>query len=136
MQAEQAVKQAQATRGRAAIEVDRVQSLYSAGIDSKRQLEDAETALSLADAALESAKQGVSLLREGPRAEDVSAAELRLQLAQQSLKQAKQNGEAKVLQAGANRVVQPSQLLKFPEDALSADLTGIAKAVGLFLNRQ
>jgi len=38
--------------------------------------------------------------------------------------------------AGANRVVQTSQLLKFPEDAFSADLAGIAKAASLFLNRQ
>jgi len=48
-QAEQTVKQAQATRDRAATEIERAQVLYDKGVAPKRQLDDARTALSVAD---------------------------------------------------------------------------------------
>ena len=37
---------------------------------------------------------------------------------------------------GANRVAQPSQLLKFADDTFDSNLAGIAKAAGQFLNQR
>lgn len=90
-QAEQAVKQAQATRDRAASEVDRVQFLLDKGIKSKRELEDAKTALSVADSGLESARQQASLVKAGARPEDLQSAELKVKSAQAALRQAEQS---------------------------------------------
>ncbi len=100
-QAEQAVMQARATRDRAATELDRVRFLFEKGIDAKRQLDDAQTALAVADSTLESARQQANLVRAGARAEDIRAAELRVQQAQEALAQARTSGEAKVAQARA-----------------------------------
>jgi RND family efflux transporter MFP subunit len=100
-QAEQAVRQAKATRDRAATEVERVQFLFDKGIDSQRQLDDAKTAFAVAESALESATQQASLVKAGARPEDIRAAELRVQQAQEMLTQAKTSGDAKVAQAAA-----------------------------------
>jgi RND family efflux transporter MFP subunit len=100
-QAEQAVKQAQATRDRAATEVERVQYLFGKGVAPKRQAEDAQTALSVAESGLESAKAQASLVRAGARPEDVRAAELRVRAAREALSQARTSGAAHVLQAEA-----------------------------------
>jgi HlyD family secretion protein len=101
-QAEQAVRQAQATRDRAASEIERVQFLNEKGIVPKRQLEDAQTALSVAESGLESAKAQASLVRAGSRAEDVRAAELRAQGAREALAQARKSGDAHIRQAKAS----------------------------------
>jgi RND family efflux transporter MFP subunit len=101
-QAQQAVNQAKANRDRASTEVDRVKFLYEKGIDAKRQYDDAETALKVADSALESANQQLSLLRAGARPEDLKAASIKVQQAQQAVAQAKATGEAKVAQAQAS----------------------------------
>lgn len=101
IQADQAVNQARATRDRAETERERVQFLFDRGVSPKRQLDDANTALTVANSALESATQQASLVHAGARAEDVRAAELRVQLAAQSLDQAKTSGAAKVAQAEA-----------------------------------
>lgn len=100
-QADQAVAQAKATRDRDAAELERVRFLYSQGIDSKRDLEDAQTALSVAEANLLSAQQQDNLVRAGARVEDLQAAQLRVQLALKALQQAKIDGDAKVAQAKA-----------------------------------
>lgn len=99
-QADQAVKQAKANLDRASTEVERVQFLFEKGIDAKRQLDDARTALAVAQSAWESARQQASLLRQ-VRPEDLRAAELRVQAARQSLAQAQTSGNAKVAQADA-----------------------------------
>ncbi len=101
-QAEGAVAQARATRDRAQTEVERVQFLNEKGIAPLRQLNDAQTALAVSNAALESALQASSLLRAGARAEDLKAAELRLRASQQTLAQAKSSGDAKIGQARAS----------------------------------
>lgn len=88
--ADQAVKQAKATRDRSATEVDRVKFLYNKGIDSKRQLEDAQTALSVAESGLASARDQASLVRAGARPEDLRTARLRVKSAQSALRQAQQ----------------------------------------------
>lgn len=98
-QADQAVRQAQATRDRAATELDRVQFLYDKGINSKRQFDDAKTALSVADSALASAREQSSLVRAGARPEDIHTARLRVKSAQTALRQAEQG----ILQVAAKR---------------------------------
>ncbi len=100
-QSEQAVAQALATRDRAASEVQRVQFLNDRGIAPRRQLDDAQTALAVANAALTSAQQQTSLVRAGARAEDLRASELRVQQARETLAQAQASGAAKVAQAQA-----------------------------------
>jgi HlyD family secretion protein len=100
-QADLAVNTAKATRDRASTELERVRFLVDKGIDAKRQLDDAQTALSVADSALESARQQASLVRSGARAEDLRAAEIRVQQAQQAVAQAKTSGDARVTQARA-----------------------------------
>ncbi len=97
----QAVAQASATHDRAVTEEERVKSLFEKGIAPKRQLEDARTAKAVANAALETSKQQLSLLRAGARKEDLRLAELRVQQAKETLEQARSSGEAKVAQAHA-----------------------------------
>ncbi len=99
-QADQAVNQAKAGRDRAATELTRVQFLFDKGISARRQLEDTQTALSIADAALESSRQQASLVRQ-VRPEDLRAADIRVRQAEQALSQAKSAGDAKLAQAHA-----------------------------------
>ena len=96
-----AVAQADATRKRAQTERDRVQFLFDKGIAPRRQLDDAETALTVAEAALTASQQAESLLRAGARAEDLRAAELRTQQAQEAEGAAETSGAAKIRQAEA-----------------------------------
>ena len=98
-QADQAVRQAQATRDRADLELQRTQKLLSIGVAATRQVNDAQTALDIANSALESAKQQSALVRAGARTEDLQAAQLRVDGAQELLKQAQKTGDGKVLQA-------------------------------------
>ncbi len=108
-QADQAVRQAQATRDRADIELQRTQKLLAIGLAATRQLNDAQTALDVANSSLESAKQQANLVRAGSRAEDLQAAQLRVDGAQELLKQAQKTGEGKIAQAeGALKQAQES----------------------------
>ncbi len=100
-QAEAAVSQARATRDRAATEVQRQQLLFDRGISARRQLEDARTALQVADAQLATAQQQLSLLQAGARPEDVRAAEIAVRQAQEALTAARTSGDAKIAQAQA-----------------------------------
>ncbi len=100
-QAEQTVRQASATKDRAVTELERQSFLFEKGIAARRQLEDARTALTVADSALESAKQQLNLLRAGARPEDLNAAELKVDQARDSLQQSTVSGDAKVDQARA-----------------------------------
>ena len=94
-----AVAQADATRKRAQTERDRVQFLFDKGIAPRRQLDDADTALTVAESALTAAQQAESLVRAGARAEDLRAAGLRTQQAQEALGAAETGGDAKIRQA-------------------------------------
>ena len=100
-QSAQAIVQAEATRNRAQTELDRVQFLFDKGITPKRQLDDATTALAVANSALETAQQASSLLKAGARQEDIQAGELRVQSAQESLALAQTAGATKIQQAQA-----------------------------------
>lgn len=98
-QADLAVRQAQATRDRAEIELQRTQKLLSIGIAATRQVNDAQTAIDIAESALEGAKQQAGLVRAGARTEDLQAAQLRAAGAQELLRQAQKTGDGKVTQA-------------------------------------
>ena len=98
-QSESASAQADATLKRARSERDRVQFLYSKGIAPKRQLDDADTALSVATSALTAAQQAESLVRAGARPEELRAAELRTRQAQEAIKAAESGGAAKIRQS-------------------------------------
>lgn len=125
-QAEAAVVQAGATRDRAATEVERVQFLFDRGIKARRELDDAQTALRVADAGLKSAGDALSLLRAGTRTEDLRAGELRVAGARETLGAARASGNAKVVEAQAALQLAQSNLgqaaLSRPEDVRAATL--------------
>lgn len=100
-QAQQSVLQAQANRDRAAQEAQRTKNLYAHGIASRRQMDDADTALRVAEAALASAREQLALLKAGNRPEDIKAAEVRVESAREALAQARAAGDAHVAQAQA-----------------------------------
>jgi HlyD family secretion protein len=101
-QAEQSVRQTKATRERATTELERVRFLFEKGISAKRQFEDAQTALAVADSALETARQQLSLIRAGTRPEDLRTAELKVDQEKAALAQVRAAAEAKVAQTRAS----------------------------------
>jgi len=125
-QAQAAVNQAQATRDRAATEVGRVRFLEEKGIKARRDLDDAQTALRVADGALSSARDALSLLRAGNRPEDIRAAQLRVSGARETLAAAVESGNAKVVQAQSALGLAQNNLgqakLQRPEDVRAAVL--------------
>lgn len=123
-QADQAVKQAQATRDRAASEIERVQVLFDKGIAPKRQLDDAKTALAVADSGLESAKQQAALVRAGARPEDLKSAALRVKSARAALAQARRGA----LQVTAKQ--QEAQAAGVSVEQKRADLAAAAATAG------
>jgi RND family efflux transporter MFP subunit len=100
-QADLTVRQDQATRDRAQTELKRIQYLFGEGIAAQRQLDDARTALDVANATLESAQAQDSLVHAGTRQEDLQSAQLRVDQAREALSQAQTSGDAKVAQAQA-----------------------------------
>lgn len=123
-QSEESAKQALATRDRASTEVERTQLLFEKGIAPKRQLEDSKTALSLAESALMSAKQQLSLVREGARPEEIRSAELKVKSARAALAQA----EHGALQVAAKR--QESEAANVSIRQKQADFAAAAATVG------
>lgn len=125
-QAQAAVSQAQATRDRAATEVERVQFLFDKGIKAKRELDDAQTALRVADASFQTAQNALSLVQAGTRPEDVQVGELRVQGARDTLQASRESGDAKVVQAQSALQLAQSNLgqaaLSRPEDVRAATL--------------
>lgn len=101
LQGQDALRQAEATRSRAAKEVERQTFLQEKGVSARRQVEDAQTALAVAEASVESASQTLELLRAGARQEDRESAQLRVRQAEEALSQARKTGEAKLTQAQA-----------------------------------
>lgn len=141
-QAEQAVRQAQATRERAATEAERVRFLYGAGVEPKRALDDVETALSVAESTLASAKAQADLVRAGARPQDIRAAQLQVRAAREAVAQARAGGDARVKAAeatvrqaeqGAAQVVAKRQEAASMADAADqkrADLAAAQTALG------
>ena len=98
-QAQTQVSSAQATRDRARGEVDRLTFLVGQGIKPQRDLDDAQTALQVAEANLASANDALTLLQAGARPEDLTAAELRVEAARAALIAARKGGNSHVAQA-------------------------------------
>ncbi len=125
-QAQAAVIQAQATRDRAATEALRVQFLFDKGIKARRELDDAQTALRVAQAGLKSAEDALSLVRAGTRFEDIRAGEVRVAGARETFAAARQSGDARVSQAKSALQLAQSNLglaaLQRPEDVRAARL--------------
>lgn len=101
LQAQSTLRQAEATRTRAVKEVERQTFLLEKGVSARRQVEDAQTALTVAETTVESARQTLELLQAGARQEDREAAQLRVRQAEEALGQAHKTGEAKLVQAKA-----------------------------------
>lgn len=98
-QSEAALAQAQATETRAQSEKERQQFLFDKGVSARRQLEDAQTALAVAQGGVQTARQSGLLLRAGARPAEREAARLRVTQAQQVIASTRQSGDAKVAQA-------------------------------------
>ncbi|OPZ87625.1 MAG: Multidrug resistance protein MdtA precursor [bacterium ADurb.Bin429] len=89
--AEQNVTLAQATYNLDKANFDRYRQLYDKGAVSKAILDGAETKMKVSEAQLQSAKQQLSLVQEGPRQEDIQTAEAAVRQAQEGLDTAKAN---------------------------------------------
>ena len=129
-QSQAALAQAQATRDRAQTEVTRLQFLFDRGIKARRDLDDAQTALRVADAGLASARDALGLLRAGARPEELRVANLRVQGAREAVVAATQSGDARIAEASAalrlaqGNVEQAAQ--GRPEDVRAANLRVVA----------
>jgi RND family efflux transporter MFP subunit len=81
VQAEEAAKSAQANLDLAISDYAREKALYAKDLIPRAELEQSQTALTLAQNALTQAQAGLSLTREGPRAEEIKIAEATLEQA-------------------------------------------------------
>jgi multidrug efflux pump subunit AcrA (membrane-fusion protein) len=88
-QAEQAVRQAKASLDNASADYDRMKELVAQGAVSRQRMDAAQLQLDVARAQHESAVQRLDLAREGPRQEDIQAAEEQVQQAQAAEAQAR-----------------------------------------------
>lgn len=84
-QAANAVAQAKAALDQAQTEAERMRSLYAMGAIAKQQLDAMETQLRMARTAYDSARQQQSLVNEGPRLEQIRAAQAQAVGAQAAL---------------------------------------------------
>ncbi|MGC4046721.1 MAG: efflux RND transporter periplasmic adaptor subunit [Armatimonas sp.] len=88
-QAEQQLRRAQASLTDAERLATRRQNLTDKGFLSQQEADSAKTQAALAQADVESAKQRLNLLKEGPRAEDIATVRAGVELANIRLEQAK-----------------------------------------------
>ncbi len=93
-QAKQAVNEAQVERDRAKRDADRDRQLLAEGYVSRQQADASQASYEIAEAALEQALQQYTLVKKGPRDEDVKAA-------QEALATAREVGNKKVAVAKA-----------------------------------
>ncbi len=87
-QAEQAVAAARANYELAKANFERAQRLYEQGAIPKQQYEAQKTAYESAQAQLRQAEEALSLIRAGPRREDIEAAEQAVKQAEEAYRQA------------------------------------------------
>lgn len=114
--AEIAVGRAQAVLERARLDLSRQTELVGRGAASEKTLELARLTEREASAALASAEQALSLTREGPRKEDLSAAEARVNAAEAVLTQLRTTLADTILRAPSNgqigtRVREPGSMI-------------------------
>lgn len=86
-QAEETLRQALSRRGNARLNRDRFRELFTSGAVSRRELDEAELAVTLTEAQQEGAEQALTLLRQGARPEVRAAIEAELKEAQALLAQ-------------------------------------------------
>jgi HlyD family secretion protein len=89
--AEQNVQLALATYNLDKANYDRYKQLYDKGAVAKSVLDGMETKMKVSEAQLQSAKQQLSMVQEGPRQEDIQTAEAAVRQAQEGLDTAKAN---------------------------------------------
>lgn len=86
-QAEETLRQAVSRRANARLNLDRIRDLFTTGAVSRRDLDEAELALTLTEAQQAAAEQALALFRQGPRSEVRAAAEAELREAEALLAQ-------------------------------------------------
>jgi HlyD family secretion protein len=98
-EARQATRRDLATLQQARKNLERQNMLFAGGVSSAQQVEDARTALRVAEAALRTSSQQLSLVEAGNRPQDIRTAAVQAQAAAVALQQAQSLGDAKVRQA-------------------------------------
>ncbi|MFQ3611188.1 MAG: efflux RND transporter periplasmic adaptor subunit [Fimbriimonadales bacterium] len=137
-QAEQALNAARANFELQKANYERAQRLYEQGAIPRQQLDAQRTAYESAQAQLRQAEEALSLVREGPRQEEIEAAEQAVKQAQEALRQAElgrsqialnqervASARAALAQARANYAYLKNQLedtlIRAPFDGVVAD---------------
>lgn len=105
-QAEATVQQAEAALAYAVSEFERQKSSASVGASTRQTLDQAQSSRTQAQAQLDSAREDLSMKREGSRQEDIAAAKARFASAQAALDQAKTALADTHLYAPARAIVQ------------------------------
>ncbi len=95
--AQESVVTAEANLKNAKANLERTRSLYARDAVGKQTLDAAETAFEVAQAQLSQARQNLSLVKEGPRSEEIDAARATLQQAEEGLKLAEANRAQRAL---------------------------------------
>jgi HlyD family secretion protein len=98
-QAQAAVRAAEERRDDSARDLRRVERLFEGGAVSQEALDKSRTALRVAEAALDQAREAYELVQEGPRAEQVQAQRARVRQAEAQLAQAEAAAENAVITA-------------------------------------
>lgn len=98
-QARAAVRAAEQRREDARRDLERTRTLFEGGAASREALDKAETRLEVATAEWEQARERLSLLEDGPRAEKIEAQRARLRGARASLRSAEATLEEMVVTA-------------------------------------
>jgi HlyD family secretion protein len=106
VQAQALVRGAEASLTDALQKLTRSQALAKEDYVSQQQLDSARTAVEVARANLEAAQQAAALAEQGPRKEDVAAAQAQLNVAEAALKLAQQELADSKLYAPADSIVQ------------------------------
>ncbi|MGC8832481.1 MAG: efflux RND transporter periplasmic adaptor subunit, partial [Armatimonadota bacterium] len=88
LSAQNAVAQAKANMDNAAANLRRIQQLFKEGAVAESQLDQAQTQYEVARAAYDTAVQQASLVQEGPRTEEIRAAEAAVDQAKEALRMA------------------------------------------------
>jgi len=139
-EAQTAVNSAAATRDRAKTEVDRLTFLVNQGIKPQRDLDDAQTALQVAEANLASANDALNLLQAGARPEDLKDADLRVEAAREALDATHKSGDSRVAQAKSALDLAEAQLTQAgqsrPADVQAAEAKLTATQAALDSSRK
>lgn len=134
-QAKQAVRQAQVERDQAKVNSDRDQRLLKDGYVSGQQADASLAAYQVAESALESAKQQLEIVQQGPRKEELQAAEAKLRSAKVLGDKEVASAQAALVQAqqGKLSLDAKSQGVKAAELAASQKSADSAAASGSLL---